>query len=98
MAAEGSAARSPRRHVECLSTLPSFMAMLPSSVEFVIFGACTLPGLPRQVNSCHHDNKEKEKERLTRWNTPYRDHRTLSLALILLSQEGEPPLAMAIRE
>lgn len=51
-------------HGEGLSILPSFSAMLPSSVEFVISGACTLPELPKQVNSCHHDNKEKEKEKL----------------------------------
>lgn len=46
------------------------MAMLPSSVEFVISGACTLPGLPKQVNSCHHDNKEKGKEKLTEVEHP----------------------------
>lgn len=60
-------------HAEHLSVLPPFTATLPSSVECVISGACTLPALPKQVNSCHHDNKEKEKEKLTEVEHPLRE-------------------------
>lgn len=49
---------------------PCLTAMLPSSAEFVISCAHTLPGLPKQVNSCHHDNKGKEKEKLTEVEHP----------------------------
>ena len=37
-------------------SLPTSTALIPSSVGFVVSGAYTSPGLPRQVNSGHHDN------------------------------------------
>lgn len=42
-------------------SLPPSTALIPSSVGFVVSGAHTSPGLPRQVNSGHHDNEEKER-------------------------------------